>query len=169
MVLTMGSTLNITDEFVTVLHDSGKYTLLDRTNLGSLLSRRQEEVTDMSNIGSKYQTAMKTQGAEAVFFGKIFHDIDSGQVRITITLEAFDTQILFIKSREVRPLEFKDAEKRQQIFHEMLGIPLSSLHRNSPPGPAPSTSKAAFSTQSTVHNFGQPGRRQWHQQRHCEH
>ena len=134
---------NVTDEFVTVLHDSKKYILLDRTNLGSLLSRRQEEMTDMSNIGSKDQAAMQTKGAEAVFFGKVFHDVDSGQVRVTVTLESFDSQILFTKSRNMRPPEWKDSERRQQIFHEMLGIPVSSVHRTLTPGTAPSTSKAA--------------------------
>ena len=133
---------NITDEFEEAVKESKKYALLERRSLGSLMLRRQEEATDMSSIGSKDQALIQTKGAEAVFFGNIFNDVDSGEVRITVTLESFDTQILLKKSQKLRPLELRESEVRQRVFREILGIPVSSARRNAAPGTAQIAGKA---------------------------
>jgi len=114
---------NVTDEFETALQETGRYSLIERRLLGRLLNRRANEVTDMSNLGDNDSKLLKGQGAQAVFFGSIFNDVDSGTVRITVTLESFDGSIEWKKAVKMRPPELRDDTVRATKYKELLGMP----------------------------------------------
>lgn len=114
---------NVTDEFETALQATGRYSLIERRLLGRLMNRRANEVTDMSNLGENDSKLLKGQGAQAVFFGNIFNDVDSGTVRITVTLESFDGSIEWKKAVKMRPPELRDDVVRASKYKELLDLP----------------------------------------------
>ncbi len=113
---------NITDEFETALLATGRYEVVERRQLSRLLSRRDNEVTDMANLGASDATLLKGKGAQDVFFGKVINDPDSGSVRLTVTLESFDSSIQLKKSVRMRPVELRDDRVRDEKYKELLGI-----------------------------------------------
>lgn len=115
---------NISDEFETLVVQLGKYQVLQRRTLARLLKQRDDEsrlLSSLSNIDQLDRETLETADAEAVFFGTVVNDIASGTVKISVTLESFDSSILWKGEVLMRPLVLQDPELRKERLKSLLG------------------------------------------------
>lgn len=119
---------SFTELFETALVNSGSYRVLNRRNLQRVLAESQSEayVASMGDVKSPARAQIaKIEGAQGVVFGEVVDDSESGDVKITVTLESFDSVVVWKHSGLMRRGLLRDGPSRQRAM-ERLAQDISS-------------------------------------------
>lgn len=108
----------LTEEFEEHLVKLKKYTVLYRTKFADLAAhiKNEEAIQELNDIPFEIKRNLKLIGAEAVFFGTVEDNYDSGNIIVRVSLQSFDSEILAIESVEFsRGLKFNDKPRREKM------------------------------------------------------
>lgn len=111
----------ITEEFEEALVTAGCLPIVRRRNLPELQAHQQQEqrIAGADYLSPRQRRLLSTATADAVVFGKITDDVQGGQIKIAVTLEALSGVALASSSvRIIRGKRF-DAEEREHRVQEL--------------------------------------------------
>lgn len=113
---------SFTELFETALINSGAYRVLNRRNLQKVLAESQSEyVASMGDVKSPVRGQIaKIEGAQGVVFGEVVDDSDSGDVRITVSLESFDSLVHWKHSGLMKRGLLRDGPSRQRAMERLM-------------------------------------------------
>ena len=115
--------LSFTDQFETALIDSHVYTVLNRDHLAKLLreSKSEASLTSLQDISSQVRSRIQhLEAADAVIFGQVTDDLDSGELIITVTLETFDSVKQWKHSKTMKRGLIRDYTERQNVLNKLV-------------------------------------------------
>jgi hypothetical protein len=115
-------TKSFTNEFEEELIQSKIFTVLERRNFNKLLSHKDNEraILKIEDIPTNTLDSLKFKQANSVIFGEVFDDIESGQVKITATLQKFDGTSVSKNSVDLSRGKRFDAESRREKMKELV-------------------------------------------------
>jgi hypothetical protein len=112
----------LTLEFEEALNRAKCYQVLERRQIGKLLDhiKNEKAVADLDDISKKSQGEIKKiTNAQIVVFGKVDDDIDSGQIKISVSFQHFDSS-KEVKSIRIRRGQRFDTESRESAMKELV-------------------------------------------------
>jgi len=114
-------TSKFTHDFETAFVQFGCYKILERRNYGRLIAQIDNEkaISEISRISTDTLDNLKGIQANIVIFGEVFDDIDSGEIKITVTFQAFDGTKILMKSIRISRGKAGDAESREKAMKEL--------------------------------------------------
>ncbi len=85
-----------TEDFESALVDAKCYTVLNRRNYASLVAQQdmEKEIRSVDDVSEETKSEFRTKAARQFIFGEIFDDVESGEIRITVTFQAFNGSII---------------------------------------------------------------------------
>ncbi len=120
-----GVTSKFTYDFELALVEKGQssFRVLERRNLASLIAQIDHEkaIHDVLGISESTLKNLKAQEATLVIFGQVFDDVDSGEVQVTVTFQAFDGTKVLVKSASLSRGLVNDAKSRKAAMEGMVG------------------------------------------------
>lgn len=134
-------TKNFTEEFEGALIRANCCVILERRNYDRLMAQKNNEIAIMSieGIAESSVITLKTLEANAVIFGEIYDDVESGEVKITATVQAFDGKNLARENAKISRGRRLDTTSREKIMQELAEKVCSSLVSEPPLTPTPSS------------------------------
>jgi hypothetical protein len=118
----------VTEEFEEAFGKAGCVPIVERRNLPDLLShQKQEQRISADFLSPRERRVLSTASADAVVFGKITDDIQGGQIKVAVSLEALsgvklaDTSVRFSRGKRF------DAEERERQMAELASKVCSAL------------------------------------------
>ena len=115
-------TINLTKEFEEALIQSGCFLVLERRDYDRLIAQKDNEkaILGIENISTTTLESLKSHQASAMLFGEVYDDIESGEIKVTITFQRFDGikrvwSIRFLRKKRI------DAESREEAMQELAG------------------------------------------------
>lgn len=122
-------TRNFTQEFEGELIREGCCSILERRNYDRLIAQKDNEraILAIEEISPESFEGFKTIGAGGFIFGEIYDDVESGEINVKVTLQAFSGEKLaFENIRFSRGRRF-DAATREMKMRELAGKLCRSL------------------------------------------
>lgn len=117
-------TTNLTQEFEEALIQSKRFQVLERRKYDRLLAQKDNEkaILNIEGISSTALKNLKANQANAVVFGEMHDDIQSGQIKVTVTIQTFDGKKLDMQSiRFTRGKRF-NPESRELAMKELVNL-----------------------------------------------
>ena len=110
------ATASLTEEFEEALSQNSTYTVIERRKIDRLQAviENEKALYDIGQISSLGSAELKKQGISIVVFGEIFDDVDSGEVRTTVTFQDLQGKKILIKSILMRRGLLSDATSRRE-------------------------------------------------------
>lgn len=132
-------TRSFTQEFEGALIRTKCCVILERQNYDRLMAQKDNEIAIMSieGIAESSVTTLKTLEANAVIFGEIYDDVESGEVIITAAVQAFDGENLARENAKLSRGRRLDATSREKSMQELAEKICSSLVSGPPLTPTP--------------------------------
>jgi hypothetical protein len=122
-------TINLTNEFEEALIQSKQHLVLERRDYAGLISQKDNEkaILNIEGVTPTTVNNLKAHQANAVIFGKVYDDVESGQIKVTVIVQKFDglklTQQSIYLSRGLR----YDAESRNKAMQELVNKIIKTL------------------------------------------
>ena len=115
-------TANFTEEFEEALIQAKKCKVFDRRNYDRLLSQKDAEkaILNIQGISAISLDSLKAHQANVVVFGEVDDDLESGQVKITIIFQTFDSKILCKESIHLLRGKRLDPESRETAMKSLV-------------------------------------------------
>ena len=115
-------TRQLTVEFEEKLTQKKLCKVLERRNYARLIAQKDNEkaVLRLEGISTTSLDTLKANNANAVVFGEVYDDIQSGEYKITVTLENFDNS-KSVWSVPIRHGLINDAASREKAMEELVG------------------------------------------------
>lgn len=113
---------SFSDLFETALKAGERFKILNRRTLYRILSEAQNEgtLTSMHDVNQRARTQLaRAQMAEGVIFGAITDDQVSGQIRATVSLQSFDTEIHCQAATTMTRGKLFDLASRQDLMERL--------------------------------------------------
>ena len=121
-----------TEEFEETLVKSRCFLVLERRDYAALLRRSENEkmIGSLPELSSQSQTELRTVRAQIVVFGKVVHDVESGEYKVTISFQRFDSTKSLVDSIRIKQGVINDAESREQAMKALVNkiCPSSSVN-----------------------------------------
>ena len=125
----------ITSEFEEALIQAKCYQVVERRNVDKLLAhiKNEKAIAELDDLSKKSQGEVKKiTNAQIVVFGKVDDDVASGEYKITVTFQHFDS------SKEVKSIRIKrgrilDIESREEAMNKLV----KEICNNTSPPPPP--------------------------------
>ena len=133
-------TKDLTLEFEEALSHTSCYEVLERKVFDRLLAhiKNEKAITDLSNISKESQEEVKKiTNAQIVVFGEVDDDIDSGEIKISVTLQRFDSSKKIRSIRIQRGLRLHP-KSREDAMKELVKKICESNTNPLPPSNDPS-------------------------------
>ena len=114
-------TRQLTVEFEEELTQKKVCTVLERRNFARLIAQKDNEkaVLRLEGISTTSLDTLRANNANAVVFGEVYDDINSGEYRIAVTLQNFDNS-KSVWSVPVRRGLINDAVSREKAMGELV-------------------------------------------------
>lgn len=111
-----------THEFETALSQNDRYRVLERREIGRLISQAENEkkIATITDLSSSTIDILRAQKADMVIFGEVYDDVNSGQVSVTVTFEDFTGQKKLIKSILIPRGVINDAATRASAMGNLV-------------------------------------------------
>lgn len=111
-----------TNDFERALVLYGNYNVLERRNQDRIFNEIDQEkaFADLNDLSEAAIDNLKTVQADLMIFGEVFDDVESGQVNITVTFQAFDGSKVLIKSVLMSRGLVNDAVSRQNAMESLV-------------------------------------------------
>lgn len=115
-------TTSLTDEFEEALQFTECCKILQRRDYARLFSQRENEVgiIGIQNIPTEQKDRLKDLRAESVVFGEVFDDTNSGQFKISVSVEDFSGEILRSASVYMAKYNINNPQKRIEAVKELV-------------------------------------------------
>ncbi|MEZ4993522.1 MAG: hypothetical protein R2824_24075 [Saprospiraceae bacterium] len=116
-------TRSLTEEFEEALIQSECCEVLQRRLYSRLFDQKQSERTIMKLDGAPEVVInnLKSLEAEAVVFGEVYDDTNSGQVKVTINFESFEGRIIKKASTYLAKYDLANPSKREEAVEKIMG------------------------------------------------
>ncbi|GAK50697.1 hypothetical protein U14_01930 [Candidatus Moduliflexus flocculans] len=126
---------NFTVEFEDALIQANCYSVLERRNYDRLMSQKDNERAIMTVEGISDYSLQNLQvlEANAVIFGEVYDDVQSGEIKITALVQAFDGQKLTTKSVKLSRGKRLDMGSREESMQELARLLCSDLRDTNVP------------------------------------
>lgn len=134
-------TARITSEFEEALIEAKCFQVLERRRFDKLLAhiKNEKAIADLNDISRVSQGEVKKiTNAQVVVFGRVDDDVDSGQIKISVSFQHFDSS-KEVKSVRIPRGQRLDAESRENAMKKLV----KEICDNSPSQPPPRTKPAA--------------------------
>lgn len=115
-------TARMTLEFEVALTQAKCYQVLERRQFDKLLAhiKNEKAIADLNDISKRTQDEVKKiTNAQIVVFGKVDDDIASGEYKISVTFQNFDSSKA-VKSIRIRRGRILDIESRENAMKELV-------------------------------------------------
>lgn len=112
----------LTSEFEVALNQAKCYQVLERRRFDEVLKHIKNEkvIADLNDISKSSQGEIKKfTNAQIVVFGKIDDDVASGEYKISVTFQNFDSS-KEVKSIRIRRGRIQDSESRENAMKELV-------------------------------------------------
>lgn len=117
-----GLTLSFTEEVEEALIQSECCNIIQRRYYSRLFDQKENElaVLNLSGLPKAAKDGLKSLEANAVVFGEVFDDAQSGQVRISVSIESFEGKILKKASSYLPKFAIVDPSKREEAIAKLM-------------------------------------------------
>lgn len=114
--------ISLTDEFEQALHSTDCCQILQRRNYARLFSQRENEkaISGLRSLPTDFQNRLIDLKAEMVAFGELFDDTNSGQFKISVSIENFEGEILKSASTYMAKYDIHNPKKREKSLLEII-------------------------------------------------
>jgi hypothetical protein len=139
-------TERITKAFEEALIQARCFQVLERRQFDKLLaqSRNEKAISDLNDISKKSLGEVKRiTNAQIVILGEVDDDVDSGQFKITVSLQRFDSPKEAVESIKLLRGRINDSEIREQAMRDLVKKICDRYNTAQPP---PSSESQADST-----------------------
>lgn len=115
-------TLSVTEEFEEALIQSECCNIIQRRYYSRLFDQKQNElaVSNLDGIPKATKDGLKSLKANSVVFGEVYDDTNSGQVRISVSIESFEGKILKKASSYLPKFAVFDPSKREEAIAKLM-------------------------------------------------
>jgi|GEM_PF-1966428 len=115
-------TISITDEFEEAMQTSGCCKILQRRNYSRLFEQKSSEIAiqGLQSLPKEYVERLKALQAESVVFGEVYDDTNSGQFKISVSVESFNGEILKKASTYMAKFEIHNPQKRIEAIATII-------------------------------------------------
>ncbi len=113
---------DFTDAFEEALIKTRLGTALQRRQYSALFQQQQNEtkISSLSSIPPRALDNLSALRAKVVIFGEVVDDKESGQIKISVNFESFDSRILAKESIFLQRGKRFDAESRRNLMGELV-------------------------------------------------
>lgn len=127
-------TTSFTEEFEEALIKSRQCRVLERRNYARLFAQKENEngILNLEQISKSKIENLKFLQAEVVIFGEIFDDTDGGHLKISVSVQDFQANILAKESILLSRGKRYDVESRQDAMKKLVKQLASSQKITSP-------------------------------------
>jgi hypothetical protein len=117
----------LTLEFEEALAQSNCYQVLERRDFPQLIKHatNENEISSLSELSRGAQQELRMSKAQIVIFGKVLHDVKSGEYRVSTSFQRFDST-KEVSSIRIRQGRIDDAATREQAMRDLIGNLCSS-------------------------------------------
>ena len=115
-------TVRVTLEFEEALTQAKCYQVVERREIDKLLKHIKNEraIADLNDLSKASQGEVKKiTNAQIVVFGKVDDDIESGEYKISVTVQHFDSS-KEVKGIRIRRGRIQDSESRENAMKELV-------------------------------------------------
>ena len=118
---------SFTNDFELILMEGRQFDVLERRSLDRLVAHARNEMraSTVRELASSTVDLLKRQGAQAVIFGEVDDDKESGEVVIYATLERFDSKKEWKRSVSFRRSLRDDRESRIAALRKLIPQPVA--------------------------------------------
>ncbi len=118
-----------TSAFEEALLNEGCIHVLERRAYDRVIAHKDNEriVASVSGIPEEDLDSLKAHSANAVLFGEVHDDFDSGEVKVSVTLQAFTGEKILSESVRFSRGKRHDAESREKAMEELASDVCSAL------------------------------------------
>lgn len=138
----------LTGEFEEALVKSRCFLVLERRDYAALARRAENEkmIGILPELSSQSQTELRIARAQIVVFGKIVHDVESGEFKVTVSFQRFDSTKQSVESIRIKQGVINDAESREQAMKYLVNkiCPYKDKDRQAIAGYVPQVKSLAF-------------------------
>ncbi|WP_420209219.1 hypothetical protein [Candidatus Electronema sp. JC] len=123
------TTRNVTQEFEGAFIRTQCCSVLERRNYDLLMSQRENEqaIMSMEGIADASVNTLKTLEADAVVFGEVYDDVQSGEVKIIVAVQNFAGKSLTSQSVRFSRGKLSDAASREESMKALAEKVCSAL------------------------------------------
>ncbi|MBD8490956.1 hypothetical protein IFO69_19540 [Echinicola sp. CAU 1574] len=111
-----------TEDFETELISYGIYTVLERRNYNRVIAHRDMEkrISAMNTVSEASRDSLRAVSADAVAFGEVFDDVQSGEYEVTVTFQDLDGVILRKGSILIKRGIINDNRSRKEAMRNLV-------------------------------------------------
>lgn len=124
----------LSDEFETVLIQSGNFDVLERKSFAALLTQEAAETDLIARIPDAARTQLRKEQADGVIFGDVFEDVSAGEILVTISIQTFEAKKLWQDTRSLKKDELFVQANRMAVARALLPLAPSGSAGGSPQG-----------------------------------
>jgi hypothetical protein len=112
----------LTDDFEREIIESGRYKVLERRNFNRVMAhqRLESRISAVENLNAADMENLKAIEAEAVFFGELKFDSDSGEYEVSVILQKMDGELLRNSSILIKKAMIRDNTSRKEYMESLV-------------------------------------------------
>ena len=115
-------TINLTEEFEEALIRTDCCQILQRRNYSRLFNQRENQIVllGFNNLSSSFKKKLNEISANAVVFGETYDDTNSGQFKVSVSIEDFSGEIINSASTYLQKYDINNPRKREEAVAELI-------------------------------------------------
>jgi hypothetical protein len=112
----------LTDDFERELIASGKYKVLERRNFNRVRAhqRLESRISAVESLNTVDMDNLKAIEADAVFFGELKYDSDSGEYEVSVMLQKMNGELLRNSSILIKKAMIRDNTSRKEYMESLV-------------------------------------------------
>ncbi len=112
----------LTDDFERELIEYGGYKVLERRNFNRVRAhqRLESRISAVENLNTESLENLKAIQAEAIFFGELKYDSDSGEYEVSVILQKMDGELLRNNSILIKKAMIRDNTSRKEYMESLV-------------------------------------------------